>query len=417
MKNNFENDELLAALAKGQKKLAAPELSEGLIKAAINRPAIGVRRKSALVLSSGFAAVALIATAVFSAPHAASPVIALSKNSHFASGSSDLASMHAYVPAFKIDSSHAFSNETSDAAIYKAVNKSSREELLRKLADYFNVDGATSASPTADLSPMTYIGKSPSGFENRYVSVASRGSLYFQYENADASGYTDCLKISEDPVSKYSYKYCEQYAPYKFPSIDDAKVQAAKIFSDFDLAVTPDQVQIDDRGAKLGASLIASVQLEAAAQPTPVTWQIKWGQRGEITSFAGYDIRFEKAADVQTISQDIAKTRVQILGGTAVAVNPALSHEWFWEQWPVLSHSNCYSTAEKPCIVSIDKAELSSGAVSDEKDVLWLIPAYTYSGPLGLIDTVSALPSDVMQPSHSAGNFIWRYPEASILTF
>ena len=440
MNNIFENDELLKQLSKSQVKLSAPMLSEDLITNAIARPNTYTRRRTALVLSSSVAALALIIASAISFHQSSTIKIVSAQSARFesAQGPESYANqiMGPFVPAFDFEISKNFDQATQTASIYRAVNNDDRLYLLHKLASYFNVPGAEFIN-NSDTQSLTAIGKKLDGqidvpaANKPYVQVANSGSLYFEYVDSSATGSGECLSWSNAkvPVDEYgsetdtsnsSTRYCRSFAGLdNYPTIDDATEQAVRLFNEFGLSVTKDEIVFDDRARQFDGLIGATVHLRSEGKETPITWQISWGNTGRIQSFAGYDVSFDKAADAITISKAQAAQTWQtssLFFTPSVAVNPELQANLWSLKWR--TDKNCAnSSVGKPCIFNVDKATLSVGAISDDADQLWLVPTYTFSGSFGIAGSIPALSNDFIQPSQWGGYFQSRYPDLAAVVF
>ena len=351
MTKHFEDDELLNSLVRAAGKQEAPDLNETIIHSAVTADLKFGPRKLAtprLLVSLAGGAAVLAVTAVLVTSHA--PRIIELSNLESKSGIEFLSSadgrassmptgdtnMDIFIPNIKATQS-GLSAEAGKGVVYRATNTQDPEVLLNKLANYFGVKG----SPVQRDGYQEIIGDALQTRGSAYVSTD--GSLSFTYLNASSESKT--------------------------PKVEISKGSALKVFTDFGLQVTLDDIHLGFNRA------VAYVKVEG--QESPVRWILVWGPDKRIYSFSGFAVEFNPVLEVKTISPSEAFNRLNILSWGEGQV--VVLHE---DRVDPINPRNliesCRPFDSEACEVKVTSSEPSLGYIQDAKGQLWLVPSHSY---------------------------------------
>jgi len=365
MTKHFEDDELLNSLGRAAGKQEAPDLNETIIHSAVTADLKFGQRKLAtprLLVSLVGGAAVLAVTAILVSSHA--PRIIELSNLEGKSGIEFLSSadgransmptgdtnMDIFIPNIKATQS-GLSAEAGKGFVYRATNTQDPEVLLNKLASYFGVQG----SSVQRDGYKAVLGDKHATRWSAYVST--EGSLRFTYLNASDESKTPKVEISKDG--------------------------ALKVFTDFGLQVTLDDIHLGFNRA------VAYVKVEN--QESPVRWILVWGPDKRIYSFEGYAIEFHPFLEVRTISPSQAFNRLNILSWGEGQV--VVLHE---DRVDPISPRNliesCRPFDSEACEVKVTSSETSLGYIQDANEQLWLVPSHSYYVGGVLAGGTSALP-------------------------
>jgi hypothetical protein len=365
MTKHFEDDELLNSLGKAAGKKEVPELNETIIHSAVTADLKFGPRKLAtprLLVSLAGSAAVLAVTAILVSSN--SPRIIELYNLESKSGIEFLSSADGrassmptgdesfdiFIPIIKATQSGLSANP-GKGVVYRARNTQKPEDLLYKLANYFGVKG----SPVQRDGYQEIIGDELQTRGSAYVSTD--GSLSFTYLNASSESKT--------------------------PKVEMSRENALKVFTDFGLNVSLDEIHLRFNRA------VAYVRV--GNQESPVKWTIVWGPDKRIYSFSGFAVEFNPVLEVKTISPSEAFDRLNILSWGEGHV--VVLHE---DRVDPISPRNliesCRPFDSEACEVKVTSSEPSLGYTQDAKGQLWLVPSHSYYVGGVLAGGTSALP-------------------------
>jgi hypothetical protein len=314
-----QKDELDNRLSKADpaKKRTPPKLQEGIIGAAIAAEGnLGLRdrfellgqnfRRLALGLTvSGSAAAVAVALVLTSTPQ---PLIQLSgmqgaRNTESAAAQMDVGSDKMMMPFnyFEFLAGPDLSNEPGSGEVYKLVRQSTPEEVLKNVAQVFEVSGSVKKYPDfAEGNPGYFFGESddPWGYdaENPVISLWWLGTASWNYSNPTAFPDSVCEQTDSNGNCIAYQEF--QPTPELLPSRAEAVAKALEVFNATGLQVSASEIRVEI--SEWGVN--ASASMSVGGQPTNVEWYLGWSSTGEISYAGGHSVAAESMGTFDTVS-------------------------------------------------------------------------------------------------------------------
>ncbi len=430
MNEKFEPDQAVEALQKAAKSVRAPKLDESILENATKvtaKPSLVERlrlnRKLAGFSLAGAAASVAVAAVVLggvvnpqttftlemgaSAPQGSnSSVMGVPEGAWGSEADSKVGSSSYWPSPIQIEyvASDTLSDATGSGSIYEFVNNTTAKELSASIKRVLKIDGAFVTETYGVDTPngtekVTYFNLN-SGAINVYVSV-NNGALTFYYSNGDAYITGDCVKEESSPQTP-DVTYCVENAPVKanLPSDNAAITQALEVFKGLGFDTTAGDIKVD----RSEDSMYASAPIKVDGKSTGLSWDISWGNSGEVSGVYGYAVDAVKVADVSTISAKDTVKRMNdyrwMASGSAELYNylPSVSSR---------STGESIGTEGKKQTMLIDKATEVMGIIYDAKGKMWVVPCFAMyaendSYPLvfvSVVDGVITLPEPIVWPT------------------
>lgn len=321
MNDRIEQDQALEALQKAAKKVRAPKLDESILETATKvaaKPSLferfGLNRKLAgFSLAATAAAVAVVAVVLGGVVNP-QPTFVLELGASAPQGSNILGTDReadsklgglSYGPMVTSIDYVADASLTGDpgiGSIYEFVNNTTAKDLSVLIKRVLEISGG--------FVTETYGVETPNGTEKvtyfnlqsgaTYVYVSdTNGALSFNYSNGDAWVLGECLK-EDSSAEMPGSTYCVENAPVQanLPTDKEAVARALEIFNGLGFETTPADITLN----RAQDSLYAFAPIKVDGMSTGLSWDIAWGNSGEISSINGYAVDAVKVADVPTIS-------------------------------------------------------------------------------------------------------------------
>lgn len=392
MNEKFEPDQAVEALQKAAKSVRAPKLDESILENATKVAAkpslverLGLHRKLAGFSLAGAAASVAVAAVVLgglvnpqttftlemgaSAPHGSNKSL-LGDSADSKVGSSS------YWPSpiqIEYVASDTLSDATGSGSIYEFVNNTTAKELSASIKRVLKIDRSVvtetyGVDTSNGTEKVTYFNLN-SGAINVYVSDTN-GALGFNYSNGDAYITGDCVKEESSPQTP-DVTYCVENAPVKanLPSDNAAITQALEVFKGLGFDTTAGDIKVN----RSEDSMYASAPIKVDGKSTGLSWDISWGNSGEVSGVNGYAVDAVKVADVSTISAKDTVKRMSDYRWTASG-----SAELYNYLPTVSSRSTGESigTEGKKQTMLIVKATEVMGIIYDANGKMWVVPCF-----------------------------------------
>lgn len=418
MNENFE--ELKVRLQSADPAQDASVLNEGLVaQAALAKPKpLPLSRRLKLVLLSGSSVAAVSAlTLVVGLTMPQGPLIQMANGGQQGRAEAMVAS-DAAAPGMKMISpmwieyeydSSELSDQTGRGTVYQLVLEGDAKQKLEQLADYFNVEGAIREEEWSSPQYPTFAIGEP----ERQVSITWAGTGNFYFNAWDPNSYR-CENKTITLDDGTSYENCEPIAtPELIPSVDEIRTEAFKIFEEFGLAISKDQIRVDR--SEWGASAVGSLQIEG--QDTALEWWINYDGAGKLSSVYGHFAKPVARGDFNTVSAKEAATRIKdgrwfgspsssvwsqyspnirtADAATMPAVEPA--PEVTTKDAPVASEEEQVEIKPQKVTLKLTGSESTLLMIYDRSGGAWLVPGYLLKNDQGWFDSIISLVDGVIE--------------------
>ncbi len=422
MNEKFESDQAVEALQKAAKSVRAPKLDESILENATKvagKPSLLVRlglgRKLAGFSLAGAAASVAVAAVVLGGAVNPQPTFTLEMGTGEGLGQrnvskglaedSKVGSSTYWGNPYTIDyvAGEDLSGDTGSGSIYEFVNNTTAKELSATIKRVLKIDGGF-VTETYDVETpngtekVTYFNLQ-SGAINVYVSDPN-GSLSFNYSNGNAWVMGECVK-EESSAEMPDVSYCVENAPVKadLPTDKEAIERALELFSGLGFETTAADITLN----RAGDSLFAFAPIKVDGKPTGLSWDIAWGNSGEISGVNGYAVDAVKVADVSTIS---AKDTVKRMNDYRWMASGAYELYLTAETISSRMSAEVMPTEGKTQKVLVVKATETLGIIYDANGKMFAVPAFAMyaendSYPLvfvSVVDGVIKLPEPILWP-------------------
>lgn len=422
MNEKFESNHVVEALQKAAKSVRAPKLDESILENATKvagKPSLLVRlglgRKLAGFSLAGAAASVAVAAVVLGGVVNPQPTFTLEMGAGEGLGQrnvskglaedSKVGSSTYWGNPYTIDyvAGEDLSGDTGSGSIYEFVNNTTAKELSATIKRVLKIDGG--------FVTETYDVETPNGTEkvthfnlqsgaiNVYVSDPN-GSLSFNYLNGNAWVMGECVK-EESSAEMPDVSYCVENAPVKadLPTDKEAIERALELFSGLGFETTAADITLN----RAEDSLYAFAPIKVDGKPTGLSWDIAWGNSGEISGVNGYAVDAVKVADVSTIS---AKDTVKRMNDYRWMASGAYELYLTAETISSRMSAEVMPTEGKTQKVLVVKATETLGIIYDANGKMFAVPAFAMyaendSYPLvfvSVVDGVIKLPEPILWP-------------------
>jgi hypothetical protein len=422
MNEKFEPDQAVEALQKAAKSVRAPKLDESILKNATKVAAkpsllerLRLNRGLAGFSLAGAAASVAVAAVVLGGALNPQPTFTLEMGASAPQGSNK--SVMGEAADSKLGSSSYWGNPNTidyvageelgtnagSGSIYEFVNNTTAKELSAAIKRVLKIDGGF-VTETYDVETpngtekVTYFNLQ-SGAISVYVSDPN-GALSFNYSNGNAWVMGECVK-EESSAEMPDVSYCVENAPVKaeLPSDNQAIARALELFSGLGFETTAADITLN----RAEDSLYAFAPIKVDGKSTGLSWDISWGNSGEVSGVNGYAVDAVKVADVSTISAKDTVKRMSdyrwMASGSAELYQTAstISSRMSAEVMP---------TEGKTQKVLVVKATETLGIIYDANGKMFSVPAFAMyaendSYPLvivSVVDGVIKLPEPIVWP-------------------
>jgi hypothetical protein len=401
MNEKMKQDQAVSALQKAAKSVRAPKLDESILENATKvaaRPSLlerlGLNRKLAGFSLAGAAASVAVAAVVLGGAVNPQNTFTLEMGAPAAQGSdkglwgsqadSKIGSSSYWPSPIQIEyvAGDALTGETGTGSIYEFVNNTTAKELSASIKRVLKIDGAFVTETYGVETPngtekVTYFNLN-SGAINVYVSDTN-GALTFYYSNGDAYITGDCVKEESSPETP-DVSYCVENAPVKanLPSDNTAIAQALEVFKSLGFDTTAGDIKVN----RSEDSMYASAPIKVDGKSTGLSWDISWGNSGEVSGVNGYAVDAVKVADVSTISAKDTVKRMSdyrwMASGSAELYNylPSVSSRSTGESIGTGSTGESIGTEGKKQTMLIVKATEVMGIIYDANGKMWVVPCF-----------------------------------------
>lgn len=265
-------------------------------------------RKVALGSGAGLASIAVasvVVTSVLAPPQ--DPLFSLAQSGGVAEMAASDVRIGLWVD-YEYLAGEGLGTQAGEGPVYQLVLDGTPEELASRVADQFGLVGDAKRSQYFDENYPTYVVGSED-WTAPTVSVTWMGTGSWYYSNPAAYPEPVCQEVPGPEGTEETYYECENPAPTgALPSDEQAKAQAAAIFSQTGLAIDPSDVRVLSRD-EWGVGVSAALVVDGVA--TALEWSMYWAPGPVIASASGHSIALIERGQFDTVSPADAVDRLE----------------------------------------------------------------------------------------------------------